>query len=399
MKNRNFPFRQPFTVILSLFFATSFSGIAQSIPVKTNTGQDLQRLQPKLQEALDALRAKVGVPGATLGIAFADGQTLALATGVSDLATKNPMKPSDRMPMGSVGKTFVAAVALQLVHEGRFALDDKIEKYLGREPWFNRLPNAKDITIRMLMRHTSGLVRYEFNPKFLEDMTRQPDKIWRPEEQLSYLFDTKAAFAAGQGWDYSDTNYIVLGMIIEQVTGSTYVAELQKRLLAPLKLHEILPQDSRRLPGLVQGYAGLPNPFGGSDAMIKDGQLAFNPQFEWTGGGVFGTSVELARWAQLLYGGRAFDKALLPVMLDGVTAPLGPNVKYGLGVIIRSTPFGPGWGHSGFFPGYLTEMIYFPELKAAIAVQINSSVPRKTGNPLTGFIIDLARIIKAETQR
>lgn len=398
MKIRSLSLPQFIVVLLSLFFAASLTGTAQSTPVQPHTGPSVQRLQPKLQTALDALRVKTGVPGATLGIVLADGRTVALASGVSDLTTKTPMKPSDRMLMGSVGKTFVAAVALQLVHEGQFALDDKIEKYLGREPWFNRLPNAQDITIRMLMRHTSGLVRYEFNPKFLEDMSRQPDKIWRPEEQLSYLFDTKAAFAAGHDWDYSDTNYIVLGMIIEQVTGSTYVAELQKRLLAPLKLHDIVPQDSRRLPGLVQGYAGSPNPFGGSDAMIHNGRLAFDPRFEWTGGGVFGTTQDLARWAKLLYEGHAFDKALLPVMLDGVPAKIGKDARYGLGVIIRSTPVGPGWGHSGFFPGYLTEMIYFPELKTAIAVQVNSSVPRKTGNPLTGFIIDLAQIIKAATQ-
>jgi hypothetical protein len=180
-------------------------------------------------------------------------------------------------------KTYVAAIALQLVKEGKLGLDDKIEKYLGKETWFARLPNARDITVRMLMNHTSGLVRYELNEKFLADLTKNPAKVWQPEEEVAYLFDAKAPFAAGQGWDYSDTNYIVLGMIIERVTQSRYYDLLRKRLLRPLKLNDTVPSDSRRIPGLAQGYAGEKNVFGGSDAMLINGQFAINPQFEWTG--------------------------------------------------------------------------------------------------------------------
>jgi D-alanyl-D-alanine carboxypeptidase len=83
-------------------------------------------------------------------------------------------------------------------------------------------------------------------------------------------------------------------------------------------------------------------------------------------------------------------------MLDGVPAKLGPNTKYGLGVIIRQTPFGASYGHSGFFPGYLTEMMYFPDAKIAIAVQVNTSAPRATGKPLTRFIYDFAKIVLEE---
>jgi Beta-lactamase len=93
------------------------------------------------------------------------------------------MKPTDRMLAGSVGKTFAAATALQLIKEGKIGLDDKIEKYLGREQWFARLPNAKDITIRQLMNHTSGLVRYEFKEQFTKDLTANPEKVWRPDEE------------------------------------------------------------------------------------------------------------------------------------------------------------------------------------------------------------------------
>src|SRR5262249_45210235 len=145
-------------------------------------------------------------PGVSAGFALADGRSFGLAAGLADKAAKQPMTPDARMLQGSVGKTYVAAVALQLVHEGKLNLDDKVSKYLGGEEWFPRLPNAADITVRMLMNHTSGIVRYELNRKFLEDLTRDPYKVWLPAERLRYVLDGKPPFAAGKGWEYSDTN-------------------------------------------------------------------------------------------------------------------------------------------------------------------------------------------------
>lgn len=363
---------------------------AQSVPKSANKSVLLRQ---QLQEKLDALHAAGKFPGATAGFALADGTSFGLATGFSDMTSKTPMRPADLMLQGSVGKTYVAAVALQLVQAGKLRLDDKIARYLGNETWFARLPNAHDITVRMLMNHTSGLVRYEFKEQFTTDLTKHPDKVWQPQELVAYILDTKAPFAAGQGWDYSDTNYIVLGMIIERVTKSTYYREVRRRILTPLKLQHTIPSDRQKIPGLVQGYAGANNPFGGRDEMIVNGKFAINPQFEWCGGGMASTTEDLAHWARAMYEGRAFDRSLLPEMLNGVPARLGPEAKYGLGVIIRPTQFGISYGHSGFFPGYLTEMMYFPEAKVAIAVQVNTSVPRATGKPLTRFITDFMEII------
>ncbi|MEK7854472.1 MAG: serine hydrolase domain-containing protein, partial [Acidobacteriota bacterium] len=200
------------------------------------------------------------------------------------------------MLAGSTGKTFAAATALQLVKEGKIDLDAKVEKYLGAEPWFSRLPNANDITVRQLMNHSSGLVRYEFKDTFTKDLTANPEKVWKPAELVAYLLGEKAPFEAGKGWDYSDTNYIVLGMIIEKVTGKKFYDEATKRLIKPLKLSNTIPQDSIRLKGVVQGYAGPNNPFGGKDEMISGGKFAINPQFEWTGGGWAGTPATPCRW-------------------------------------------------------------------------------------------------------
>lgn len=354
---------------------------------------EVTQLKAKLQQKLDEWCESAKFPGATVGVVLADGTTFGLATGVSDRTDNKPMTTADRLLQGSVGKTYVAAVAMQLINEGKFNLDDKIEKYLGKELWFARLPNATDITIRNLMNHTSGLVRYEFNERFTADLTKNPTKVWKPEEEVAYILDTKAPFEAGKGWDYSDTNYIVLGMIIERVTKSTYYEQVKKRLLKPLKLNDTVPSDSRRIPGLAQGYAGAQNPFGGSDAMLVNSEFVINPQFEWTGGGMASTSMDLARWAKLLYEGKAFAPSSLPEMFNGVPARLGPEAKYGLGVIIRPTKLGVSYGHSGFFPGYLTEMVYFPERKFALAVQVNTSV-RLNKSPLRA-LLELAEIVSA----
>jgi D-alanyl-D-alanine carboxypeptidase len=350
-----------------------------------------------LAEALQAkfveLHKSGSFPGGTAGFALADGRSFGIAVGVSDRSAGTPMRPSDRLLLGSVGKTYVSAVALQLVQEGRLALDDPISKHLVQEKWFARLPGSSKITIRQLMTHTSGLVRYELNPRFTADLTANPDKTWSVEDRLAYLFDAKPAFEPGTGWEYSDTNYIVLGAIIERAGGAPYYAQLRKRLLDPLGLKDTIPVEGRRVPGLVQGYAGPNNPFGGTDEMIRDGRFAVNPQFEWTGGGLAVTSQDLARWARALYEGNVVAPALMKELLAGVPARLGPETKYGLGVILRPTALGETYGHSGFMPGYQTDVMYFPRLKAAIAVQVNSSAPKSTGRPLRSFVTELAQVV------
>ncbi len=380
----------------TLVLATAALAIGQRPVAVAGTNVLKKELQAKLNE----WHAAGKFPGATLGVVLTNGESFALAVGYSDRDAKTPMKPDDRMLAGSVGKTFAAATALQLVSEGKIGLDDKIEKYLGKEAWFPRLPNAKDVTIRQVMNHTSGLVRYEFKDEFTKYLTEHPMKVWTPEERLAYLFDEKPPFEAGKGWDYSDTNYIVLGMIIERVTGKSFYDEANRRVIKPLKLKDTIPQEGPVVKGVIQGYAGAGNPFGGKDAMIENGKFVINPQLEWTGGGYASTSQDLARWAKMMYEGKAYDPSLLPQVLDGVAAPmLGRESKYGLGVIIRKTQAGTSYGHSGFFPGYFTDMMYFPDSKIAVAVQVNTSVGKDIGKPLGRVLVEMAELINQHTAR
>ncbi len=353
---------------------TLFAAFVLALTLSIGAFAQTDKLKAELQSKLDEWHKAGKFPGATLGVVMANGESFGLAVGYSDRDAKTPMKAEDRMLAGSTGKTFAGALAFQLVADGKLSFDDKIEKYLGKEPWFSRLPNAKDVTVRMLLNHTSGLVRYEFKKEFTDFLTANPMKVWTPEERLAYLFDAKAPFEAGKGWDYSDTNYIVLGMIIERITGKKFYDEARKRFIKKLRLNGTVAQEGPVIKGVIQGYAGAANPFGGKDAMIENGKFVVNPQLEWTGGGWASTSQDLARWAKMYFEGKAFEPKLLPQVLDGVEAKLGPNVKYGLCVIIRPTQAGTTYGHSGFFPGYVTDMMYFPDKKIAVAVQVNTSV-------------------------
>ena len=374
---------------LLLVLASARAGAAQA-------GAPPAALAARLQARLDSVHAAGRFPGAVAGFALPDGSAFALAVGQSDTALDRAMRPDDRMLLGSVGKTYFAALALQLAAEGRLGLDDPVARYLSAEPWFGRLPNARQITVRMLMNHTSGLVRYELNPRFLADLTADPMREWTPEQRLSYLLDAQAPFAAGQGWDYSDTNYVVLGMILERITGTPAYEEIRTRFLEPLGLRQTVPSDRPRINGLAQGYAGPGNPFGGADAMLRDGAMVINPQFEWAGGGYAASAADLARWARHWYEGRAFGREMLAQALQGADAPaLGPGVRYGLGVILRDTPLGPSYGHSGYMPGYLTEMRYYPRLGLAVTYHVNTTAPRTRGRAPGTVVDELAAIVSA----
>jgi len=327
-----------------------------------------------IRPLVDSLRIAGNFPGLSVAIIFEDNTSLSIASGYADKESGIMLKPTDRFLQGSVGKTYVSAIAMQLIKNNKIQLDENVSKYLGNTPWYGKIPNAEDITVRMLMNHTSGVMRYEFKEAFTTDLTNHPDKEWKPEELIEYVLGEQAPFKAGTGWEYSDTNYILLGMIIESVTGQPYYTLLEKEILKPLKLKNTFPSNKRKLDGLVQGYAGKENAFGNQEKVLDDKrQFVINPQFEWTGGGIYSTTHDLARWGKMLYEGKAFDASLLPTMLEGVPAKLGKDARYGLGVIIKPTPYGITYGHSGFFPGYLTELVYFPDYKMCIAVQTNTS--------------------------
>jgi D-alanyl-D-alanine carboxypeptidase len=343
-------------------------------------------LRDTLSHLLDSVRALGRAPGLSAAVALPDGRTITLVSGLADSSGMVPLTPAHKLLAGSVGKTFFAALALNLVAEGQLDLDAKISRWLGAEPWFARLPNGADITVRQLMNHTSGLVRYEFDPEFTRDLGADPLRDWQVAEQLSYVLGDAPPFAAGAGWEYSDTNYLVLALIIEQIIGGPAYDAIRTRFLVPLRLRGTVPSVSTRIAGLANGYGATPDPLGMSGPMMVNGALKMNPKFEWAGGGYASTPEDLARWTQAWHDGRVIPAAVLAEAHHGVAARgLGGTARYGLGVIVRDSPRGVTYGHSGFFPGYLTEVRYYPASKVAVAVQANTSDGRAIGRGLAAI--------------
>jgi D-alanyl-D-alanine carboxypeptidase len=372
----------------------SFKQVAASQTAKS--AEDLQRLRASVQAKLDELHRSAEFPGATVGFILADGRFASVSVGLADVENKTPLQPTDKMLAGSIGKTYFAAVVMQLVQEGKLHLDEKIEKWFGRDKWFARLPNAKEITVKMLMNHTSGLAEYYQLKGFMDRLRTNPDLVFKPEILVECVLDSQPLFPAGQGWAYADTNYILVGMIAERITKKSLYSEVEKRILKPLKLTRTTPSNSRTLPGVITGYSMPNSPFGFEGRVIKGGKFIINPQFEWAGGGYASTAEELARWAKALYEGKLFKPAMLEQMLEAVPAKTGRGDKYGLGVQVRQSNWGASYGHGGWFPGYLSEMEYFPEHKVAITIQVNTDAGRKLKKGLRAYIADVARIVIGE---
>lgn len=346
-----------------------------------------------MHEKLEASRTAAKFPGAQVGFAFVDGLTAdgkpkvvsgSIASGVADLQTNTPLKTSDRLLAGSIGKTFVAALALLVVQEGRLNLDDKISRWLGSEPWFGQLPNANDITLRMLLNHSSGLENHVANESFQKQMMKSGGRDIKPEELIAFVLNKKPLFIAGSGYNYADTNYILAGMLIEKATGKPLYELIGEKILKPYKLDRTIPSNSLTVPDVAIGYLE-------KKPVIVGGKFTINPQWEWAGGGFASTAEDLARWANLLYGGEVLSVAALDQMVKSTTS--GEGAVYGLGVMIARSNWGRTYGHDGEFPGYVSEMRYYTRHKIAISVMVNSDETPGVNRFLSSAVDDFAEII------
>jgi len=357
-----------------------------SPPQRDRPREPLAETRPRpdaFLQALQRLRARAGFPGATAAYLQGDGKLHGFAIGLADRERNRAMPPDARMLSGSTAKSFVAALVLGLAQDGRVDLDAPIANWLGGEPWFQRLPNGTHITLRQLLRHQSGLPDHVHLPAFAAALkhkvaTEGPDAVLEPAEIIALVLDLPPIFPAGQGYAYSDTNYILAGLIVERATGQRYYRLLRERFLAPLELRHTSAADRRHLRGLVPGYIRGPAPFGLPTKVTYDnGTLVFNPATEWTGGGLVTHPRDLVRWAWLLYRGKALPGDYLSELLATVPkdrvqqARYGPTVSYGLGVTVRDTSLGPAYGHRGWAPGYQSAFEYYPDHNLAVALQIN----------------------------
>lgn len=329
---------------------------------------------------LEDFRAGHAIPGITAAIVLDDGRAVSAATGLADRELERPMTPETPMLAASIGKTFVAATVLSLAKNGRLAIDHPLSRYLSDRPWFERLPNGDRITLKHLLSHSSGLVDHVHDAGFAAAFAQRVASDTPPftaEELVGFVLDDAALFEPGAGWSYSDTGYVLLGMVIEELTGEPWTEEVERRFLEPLRLDDTRASDGKDLPGLAAGYLAEDKPFGLPVKSIgADGRMTWNPAVENAGGGFASTSPGLARWGDALFRGRAIPADALGRMLEGVpVSPDDPDRRYGLGVsIYRRGEFGPVYGHAGWIPGYVSSLRHYPDHGVTVAFQVNTDV-------------------------
>jgi D-alanyl-D-alanine carboxypeptidase len=363
------PVRFLWNQLLFLVLAVIFIGGAQS--------NERLSLQNNLQAELDHLAEVIKLPGANLSIILPDGDILALSSGYADRELNIPMKPSNKMLSGSIGKTYVAAIAFQLIQENKLELSDKVIDLLKDEKWINQISNINELTVEMLLAHTSGLPRYEYFDDVWKSIKANPDRVWSVYDRMKYIFNAKPLHPAGKGWAYSDSNFILLGSIIEKITGLDYY-DCFKSLISGLSdLKNTVPSDRRHIKGLASGYSGFLTKYGFPEKVAENETVSFNPQMEWCGGGVASTATDLAFWAKSLYE----DKVISPESVKKMVTPsdfntdLPDGAKYGHGAIIDTCDSVLYYGHQGFFPGYLSIVQYSPDYRFSIGFQLNRDNP------------------------
>jgi D-alanyl-D-alanine carboxypeptidase len=346
---------------------------------------------PLLRAALDAklaaIRARTGIPGISAAIVFPDGTTWRGVGGMADVAAARAVTPDTAFPVASVSKTFTAAVIMGLVQEGRLSLDTSARSYLPT------LPIDPAITIRELLDHTSGLRDFFFGAGVDHALLSKPARVWDPARSLKYL--GKPFSKPGVSWHYSNTNFLVLGMIAQAVGHATVADQLRARFLGPLGLEHTYYQQVEQPRGpVVHDYRFL----GTSPKLpaidLSDGTAVVPFTSVVTAAGAAGsiatTATDLAHWAQALYAGPALDRPTRDAMLDDAlrTAKLKAAIGYGLGVQEVLVDGVPTLGHSGRYLGARAVFRWLPNQRIAIAVLTNQS--RTDVNPIAASLLKIA---------
>lgn len=358
-------------VLIAAVFAAALNSVAPAM------AQTTARLSERLDATLQDFHARDDFPGATAAIALPDGSVATAAAGFADIEAGRAMTPETPMLAASIGKSFVAATVLALENEGRLSRADLLAGHLDDRPWFRNLPNAESITPSHLLHHSAGLPNHVHLPAFQAAWARMTmgDDSVSPEELVGLVTGLNPLFEAGSAWAYSDTGYILLGLVIEKVTEQSYHEVAHDRFLKPLALSGTFASDRPGLAGLAVGYVAPDNLFGLPERTAgAGGRLLWNPAVEWTGGGLASTSHDLARWGHLLFGGTVMAEPYLDRLREGVRMDANaPGLRYGTGMmIIAGSPRGPVYGHGGWIPGYVSSLRHYANHGVTVAFQINT---------------------------
>ncbi|SFC03220.1 D-alanyl-D-alanine carboxypeptidase [Flexibacter flexilis DSM 6793] len=294
------------------------------------------------------------------------------AAGKADINNNIAMQPCMTSRMGSTIKMFTATVTMLLYQEHKINLDEKISNYL-KASYIHKIRNAETATIRQLLQHSSGIYNYIQNPKFQTASMNDLKREWRAGDLLPYAYHQPAYFAAGTDVRYSNTNYILLGLLIEQIEGQPLHEVFEKRIFNPLGMTKSLFAAKNPVPNnIARGYIDLYSNFkiiestyfSGWDYYTADGGLISNPY-------------DMSLFFRKLINGEIISQPLLNEMLTWKTpkeqdADFFP-IAYGLGIFKMTTAKGDVYFHSGDAIGYYANMMYIPSSKSVIVYAVNSN--------------------------
>jgi D-alanyl-D-alanine carboxypeptidase len=317
----------------------------------------------------------LGITGVQ-GLARAGNRTTVARAGVADLQTGAPVPDNGYFRMGSNTKTFVAVALLQLVGEGRLSLDDPVERWLPGVVAGNGNDGSR-ITVRQLLQHTSGIANYTNDLAALgsaEGYLAHRYDHYDPQDLVALAMKHPPLFAPGTSWSYSNTNYILAGMIIKSVTGHSWAREVGARVIAPLHLRDTyVPGDVATLRDPhAQGY----NQFAPGGPLVDT--TIFNPTVADAAGALVSTPADLARFWQALQSGRLLAPAQMRQMHTTVPAAelaeAFPGARYGLGIMWTRDSCGGHWSHGGDVPGMSTVNGVSPDGKRVVVLSLSTEL-------------------------
>ncbi len=349
-------------VATGLIAASAMTKPAKTIP-----------LAPSLQKDVDALVA-AGAPGAILLVRDGKHNTT-FTSGLANVAQKTPMRAADHFKIASLTKTYTATLVLKLIADGKLRLNDRVERWLP-----GLVPSGGKVTIRQLLNHTSGIPEFDTDPRYLKPyLSGNFGYYWSPRKLVGLAVSHKPLFPPGtatHSW-YANTNYVLLGLIVEAVTGKPIGTELERRIFQPLHLrHTSYPTK----PGLPTPYAHGYLLLGKPPATDVS---ALSPSLSPASGAITSTAVDVVNFYRALLSGRLLRPDLLKAMKT--TIPEGgktdiPGQRYGFGLELFPAPCGKAFGHNGAYPGYLTYLFASGDGQRQALLMVNddaTTLPKK----------------------
>jgi D-alanyl-D-alanine carboxypeptidase len=308
---------------------------------------------------LDSMRTERKITGAATTVILSDGS---IWNGTSGEAARGvPVTAETLFEMGSITKTFTAALVLSFVADGVLALDDSLSR------WMPDFPNATGVTIRQLLQHTSGLFNYSENPEYIPALRADFSRVWKPEDSFAYM--QEPYFPPGEGWHYSNANYLLLGLVCEALAGEAFPALMRARVLTPQGLTHtyFLPDEATSGP-MAHAFIDINNDGTPEDISMLVTMTPFITA-AWSAGALVATAEDLALWMRAYCTGEVVGPELFTQVTRWVER--GDGMEYGLGLIRK--PHGDGYiyGHKGNSAGYSASAWHSPATGVTVALLTN----------------------------